>query len=587
MNEPSAAGDATWPNDPLDPTVNPSLSPPELAVLRPLGAERPTRAGEVLYRAGDPAPAFFAVLSGRVAVTAETDGGERTVAVVGPGGFIGELGLLTHERTFVTAVVREPGSVLAVSAAQVQRLVDSSPLGEFLLQVLIRRRMRLLRLGIGLQIFGSRSSLEAQRLRQFAAQNRLPHTWLDLDAGRAPARLLAALGGDPSRTPAVALPGGTLLERPTLLALARAWGMGEAADDRVACDVAIVGAGPAGLAAAVYAASEGLSTVVIDAMAPGGQAGTSPRIENYLGFPSGVAGVELAERALEQARKFGARFLLPREAAGLAERGGSYVVSLADGGEVVARAVVLATGVAYRTLGVPAVARYEGAGVAYAAPEAWEQLGAGDRVVVVGGGNSAGQNALSLAAEGHRVFLAVRGDDLATGMARYLIDRIGREGRIEVLPHSAVRDLEGDGVLERVVVENTRDGRRRTLDATRLLVLIGAYPRTEWLAGAVQRDRSGFVVTGAALDGAALADARWRRLGRQPAPFETSRPGVYAAGDVRAGSVKRVAAAAGEGAMAIRFAHDHLSELAAGPRPGGRRPRTAAGRRRDRLASAA
>jgi thioredoxin reductase (NADPH) len=558
MNETYAAGEATWPNDPPDPIVRPALSPPQLDVLRQLGDERPVRAGDVLYREGDVSPGLFAVLAGRVAVLAETDGGERTVAEIGPGGFVGELGLLTRERSFVTAVAREPGAVLAVPAAQVQQLVDSSPLGEFLLQVLIRRRLRLLRLGIGLQIFGSRASHETQQLRRFAAQNRIPHTWLDLDAGQAPVRLLAALGGDPARTPAVVLPGGTLLERPSVLDLARAWGMSEAADDRVVCDVAIVGAGPAGLAAAVYGASEGLSVVVIDAMAPGGQAGMSPQIENYPGFPSGVSGTELAERALEQARKFGARFLIPREAIRLAERDGSYVVALADGGEAVAKTVIIATGVAHRTLDVPSLTRYEGVGVVYDAPEVWDQLGADDRVVIVGGGNSAAQGALSLAADGHRVFLAIRGDDLAAGMSRYLIDRIGREERIEVLPHTAVRDLEGTGVLERVVVENTRDGSRRVLDANRLLVLIGSKPRTDWLDGAVQRNRSGFVVTGAALDGAVLADARWRRLGRTPAPFETSLPGVYAAGDVRADSVKRVATSSGEGSMAMRFAHDVL-----------------------------
>jgi thioredoxin reductase (NADPH) len=563
MDETTTAWADDWPNDPPDPTEMPVLSPPQLDVLRQLGDERPVRAGDVLYREGDPAPGFFAVLAGRVAVVAATDGVERTVAVIGPGGFLGELGLLTNERSFVTTVVREDGAVLAVPAAKVQRLVDSLPLGEFLLQVVIHRRLRLLRLGIGLQILGSGGSPETQRLRRFAARNRLPHTWIDLDGGRVPARVLDALNCDPARTPAVVLPGGTLLERPSLLEVARAWGMSEAADDRVACDVAIVGAGPAGLAAAVYAASEGLATVVVDALAPGGQAGTSPEVENYLGFPSGLAGAELAERALEQAKKFGARFLIPREVVGLAERDGAYVVSLADGGEAVAKTVVIATGVAPRTPDVPALARYEGAGVAYVATDVWDGLGAGDPVAIVGGGNAAGQSALSLAAEGHRVVLAVRGDDLAAGMSRYLIDRIGREERIEVLLHTEVRDLEGDGAVERVIVEDTRDGGRRTLEASRLLVLIGANPHTAWLAGAVQRDRRGFVVTGAAVDRAVLAEARWQRVGRGPAPFETSLPGVYAAGDVRADSVKRVAIATGEGSTAIRFAHDHLDALAA------------------------
>jgi thioredoxin reductase (NADPH) len=562
LDESSPAASINWLNTPPDPTVVPVLGPSQLDVLRRLGTERSVRAGDILYRAGDTPPSLFAVLAGRGEVVAETANGEHTVEEIRPGGFFGELGLLTDERSFVTAAMREDGAILAVPAAEVQRQVESSALGEILLQVLIHRRLRLLRLGIGIQIIGSADSPETHRLRRFAAQNRLPHTWVDLDSGPVAARVLEALDCDPLRTPAVVLPGGRLLERPSLLDVARAWGMSEATDDRVSCEVAIVGAGPAGLAAALYGASEGLSTVVIDAMGPGGQAGTSPEVENYLGFPSGLTGAELVERALEQARKFGVRFLIPREVIGLAERNGAYLIALADGREVVTRTVVIATGVSPRTPDVPGLARYEGVGVAYAATEVWDGLGADDRIVIVGGGNSAGQSALSLAAEGHRVFLAVRGNDLAPGMSRYLIDRIAQDERIEVSLHTEVRDLEGDGVLERVIVENNREGNRRTLEASRLLVLIGATPRTAWLDGIVQRDRRGFIVTGPALDRAALADSRWHNLGQVPAPFETSLPGVYAVGDVRADSVKRVAAATGEGSMAITYVHEHLDPRA-------------------------
>jgi thioredoxin reductase (NADPH) len=324
-------------------------------------------------------------------------------------------------------------------------------------------------------------------------------------------------------------------------------------------DVAVVGAGPGGLAASVYAAAGGLSTVLLDAVALGGQAATSGRIENYLGFPAGVSGAELASRAQLQAAKFGAEILVPSRAVRLGERDGFHVVALEDGVELMARGVILALGVQYRRLPIPDLANYEGRGVAYAVDVARAELRPGDAAVIVGGANSAGQAALTLAEEGHHVFLVVRATSLEAGMARYLRDRIAADPVVEVMLATEVRALGGNGRLEQVTVEDTRTGRQLALDAGALVVLIGAEPPTEWLAGELALDDHGFVLTGPALGRGLGQREPWRTLGREPFLVETSRPGVFAVGDVRSGSTKMVAPAAGEGGMAVRFLGEHLA----------------------------
>jgi thioredoxin reductase (NADPH) len=325
------------------------------------------------------------------------------------------------------------------------------------------------------------------------------------------------------------------------------------------CDLIVVGAGPAGLAASVYGASEGLATVALDAVATGGQAGTSPRIENYLGFPSGISGSEFAQRATIQAEKFGARLAIPAEATALGQRDGHPVVTLADGSTLSGRTVVLATGARYRRLPVDRLDEFEGISVFYAATIVEAQVCRGDPVAVVGGGNSAGQASLFLAEHVPEVRLIIRHDDIEQDMSRYLADAVQRHPRLEVLMHTEVRELRGDGALEALVIEDNHSGERAEIPARALFVFIGVQPCTAWLAGELALDDDGFIATGPAVDDA---------TGRVPRLLETSRPGVFAAGDVRSGSVKRVASATGEGAMAIRLAHEYLGELSSWRQPG-------------------
>jgi thioredoxin reductase (NADPH) len=355
-----------------------------------------------------------------------------------------------------------------------------------------------------------------------------------------------------------------LLVNPTNSEFADAVGVGQRplAAERT-YDLVVVGGGPGGLAASVYAASGGLSTALLDAVALGGQAATSPRIENLLGFPAGVSGAELAARAQVQASKFGVEVMVPCGAVGLRERGGFHVVALEGGDELVAGCVILALGVQYRRLPIPRLADYEGAGVAYAADVARTQLAPGEAAVVVGGANSAGQAALTLAEEGHRVFLVVRGETLETGMSRYLRERIAHDPEVDVMLGHEVRALAGDGRVEHVTVEEARSGERRELDAGAMVVLIGAQPPTDWLAPELAVDDDGYILTGPALGHGIAHHEPWRALDRAPFLVETSRPGVFAIGDVRCGSTKMVAPATGDGGMAARFANEHLARAPA------------------------
>jgi thioredoxin reductase (NADPH) len=371
--------------------------------------------------------------------------------------------------------------------------------------------------------------------------------------------LLERHGLDRSDAPIVLMRGGEVLRNPSITQLARAAGFGTDVVPRNTFDVAVVGAGPAGLAASVYGASEGLATAVLDGIGVGGQIGTTSRIENYLGFPVGVSGEEFAERSLVQALRFGATLLVPDTAAGLTARGDDYVIRLADGGELAARTVVIATGVAYRQLDAAGLDRFEGAGVFYTPLAAQDQITPGDSVAVVGGGNSAGQTATWLADHGHPVTIVIRGEDLAASMSQYLIDRIARQPAITIMSRAAVREVDGAGRLEHVIVEDLTTSARRTLAAGALFVLIGAEAHTRWLAESIELDCDGFIVTGPDLSSRARNTPAWQKLGRDPYLVESSLPGVFAVGDVRSRSVKRVASAVGEGSIAIRFASEHLS----------------------------
>ncbi|WP_062434278.1 FAD-dependent oxidoreductase [Herbidospora daliensis] len=535
----------------------PRLSDAQFQALAPHGERRRVRRDEVLYAEGVPCAEFFAVLAGKVATVEGFGGDERVIGVHGAGRFLGELNVLTGQVGFVTGVVAEDGEVLAVPADALRRLVAGDPgLGDLILRAYLIRRTMLIGLGAGFRIIGSCFSADSRRLREFAARNRLPHRWIDLEKDQEAERFLRSMGVTPEETPVVILRGETVLRNPSTTELARAIGLPAPQVRQTRCDLLVIGAGPAGLAAAVYGASEGLVTLALENVATGGQASTSSRIENYLGFPAGLSGGELAERAVIQADKFGAQLLVPAQACELHLDAGDHIVTVGEGGAIHARTLIIATGVRYRRLDVPNLEKFETTSVYYAATMVEAQMCEQEPIVIVGGGNSAGQAALFLARHAACVRLLVREDALSRTMSRYLAVEIERHSQIQILLNTEVRELIGEDKLAAVSAEDNRTGERSTIEARAMFIFIGAEPYTTWLADEIALDPQGYILTG--------ADAT--RSGRQdtpdsagrPFPLETSRAGVFAAGDVRSGSVKRVAAAVGEGAMAVRLIHDYL-----------------------------
>jgi thioredoxin reductase (NADPH) len=530
----------------------PRLSPEQIELLSADGQRMPTREGDVLVRQGYPYEHFFIVLAGLVAMLDGDEHSARVISLHGPGRFLGELSLLTGQAAFATAVVREPGEALAVPVPRLRELVaENRGLGDLILHAYLMRREHLIGAGAGLRIVGSLHSPDTARLRDFAARNRLPHRWIDVDSDAEAEALLRCLGVAPEETPVVIWRGRDVLRNPTNAELAQAVGLRAPRTERADWDLVVVGAGPAGLGASVYAASEGLRTVTVDAEATGGQAGRTSRIENYLGFPAGISGGELAERAVLQADKFGARMVVPASAVGSEWDGHHHVVHLDDGGTLTSRAVLIATGVRYRRITVPGLERLEPACVFYAATPSEARICLAKPVAVVGGGNSAGQAAMFLADYATEVYLIARERDLSDYMSRYLIDRVERSRRVRTLLHTEIRELIGDETLEAAIVEDVDTGERRRLELAELFVFCGALPYTGWLAGEIALDDGGYVLTGA---GAGAGDGD----GRQPLPLETSRPGVFAAGDVRHGAVRRVASAVGEGGMVVRQVHERM-----------------------------
>lgn len=537
----------------------PRLDDDRIRTLSGYGSRRPTARGDVLIVEGSPDESFIVVLSGRVAILKEFGTQEQQVVRVhGPGRFLGELGLLTGQVAFFTAIVAEPGEVLEVPLDRLRAcLMRDAAFGDVIMRAYLTRRTLAIGEGHGFRIVGSRFSAGTRALREFAARNRLPHRFVDLESDADAESLLQAVGITPAETPVV-IWRDTVLRNPDPAALAALVGQRPARTSSQLHDMVVIGAGPAGLAAAVYGASEGLLTQVVDSVATGGQAATTSRIENYLGFPAGISGSELAERAVVQAIKFGATTCSPAEAVALDTAGLQHVVRLRGGDTLVTRSLVIATGCHYRKLPVPRLAEFEPTSIHYAATQIEAQLCVNDPVVVVGGGNSAGQAALFLADHARTVRLVVRERELGEFMSRYLADRILNDTRIEVHLHTEVRELVGEGgQLEAVVVQDTVDGTRSTLPARELMVFIGADPCTGWLAGTVALDSGAYVRTGRA----AGSDDGDRTARRTPALLETSIPGVFAAGDVRSGSTKRVASAVGEGAMAVRLVHEHLAHV--------------------------
>ncbi len=513
------------------------LSSTQLETLAELGEERTADVGDKLFDVGDATYPFIAILEGEAAVL-DANGDE--VVRHGAHGFLGEMNLLSGQTVFLTAVVTEPMRYIAVEREVLRRLLfDDGSLADLLLPAFVRRRELLQqRHGIGIEIVGPRDSAETRRLLDFARRARLPHEWRDTEADMHAAALIEGWGDE--RVPLVRLPGGVQLERPTNGELSRALGIGLELQPREEVDLLVIGGGPAGLGAAVYGASEGLDTLVVESTVLGGQAGTSRRIENYLGFPAGISGTELTSRAITQARKFGARTATPYRALALEAGSDRHVVRLEDDHEIAARAVVLATGAEYRRLPVDNLSDYEGISVFYAAGPPEAQLCGARRVGIVGGGNSAGQAAVWLARGGALTTLLHRRADLSETMSAYLIEELERYG-VAVRDRSEIAELHGAGdQLEAVTLT---DGTR--MDLAFLFCFLGASPCTEWLGEAVARDKKGFLLTG--------SDAGSESL------LETSIPRVYAAGDVRSGSVKRCAIAVGEGAAVVRFVHEHLA----------------------------
>ena len=507
--------------------ASPRLSASQLAALAAIGEERSAPAGALLYRVGDRSYPFIAILEGEVAIV---DAAGNEVIRHGPSGFLGELNLLSGQTVFLNALVTEPLRYIAVERPALRSLLnEDGPLSDLVLSTFISRREALQSVqGIGMEIIGPRGSEPTMHLLEFARANRLPFTWREAEP----------TGG--GALPLVRLPGGAELHGPTTGQVLRALGVGLELAPREEVDLLIVGAGPAGLAAAVYGASEGLDTLVIESTALGGQAGSSRRIENYLGFPAGISGAELTSRAVTQARKFNARTATPYRALSLERGNGRHLVRLEEGREIAARAVLLATGAQYRRLPVDRLAEFEGLTVFYAAGAPEAQLCAGSRVAVVGGGNSAGQAAVWLARGGALVSLLHRRADLRETMSDYLIHELERYG-VVVRDRSEIAALHGeDGRLAAVTLKSGE-----LLPYSFLFLFLGARPCTDWLDDTVARDQDGFIVTGASANAEHL--------------LETDVPGVYAAGDVRSGSTKRCATAVGEGSMAVQLVHAHLS----------------------------
>ena len=541
-----------------DDAAFPTLGDVDLATLRRFGRAESVERGRVLQRAGDVPRDFHAVVSGSIDVFVRIDGHEEILRRHEPGGFLGELSLLTGQRTYVEARMAEAGELIVVPQEAFRRMIATEPeLSDTLLRAFVGRRTAMNSMPASpLRILGSTFSPESLRLREFAVRNRIFHQWTDVETAPEGPALMRLHGIDPAELPVV-LAGEEVLPRATPGALSEMLGLTIQSIPERQFDLVVVGAGPAGLAAAVYGASEGLSTLLVEAVAVGGQAGTSSRIENYLGFPMGISGNDLASRALLQAIKFGAQLSSPCVGTGLTSDGGHLAVHLSDGTNVGGRALLVATGAHYRRLDIPDLVRYEDAGVYYAATETEAQQCTGARIVVVGAGNSAGQAAMFLSRRAREVVLVVRGGDLGKNMSSYLTTRIAGAPNIEVRLQSEVTGLHGDRGLEEVTLRGP-DGSASRLACGGLFSFIGADAGTEWLSPCAALGEGGFIRTDRSLDRRDL-DGNWDVLGREPLPFETGHPGLFAAGDVRLGSVKRVAAAVGEGSAAVRSVHEHLS----------------------------
>ncbi len=537
----------------------PTLTPEQVKRMCAVGKVREVERGEVLIEEGAQQVPLFVVVKGQIEIVRPGMDGEELIAVHGPGAFTGEINMLSGRRALVAARVSEAGQLIELDRDQMLALVQTdSQLSEILLRAFILRRVELIAHGLGdVVLVGSDHSSGTLRIKEFLARNGHPYAYLDLDRDDSAQEILDRFHVDPEDVPVLICRGETVLRNPTNEKIADCLGFNETIDPTQVRDLVVIGAGPSGLAAAVYSASEGLDVLVLEQGSPGGQAGSSSKIENYLGFPTGVSGQELAARAYTQAQKFGAQLMVAKGAKRLACDRKPYAVEMEDGPRVQARTVIIATGAEYRRLNLENLSKFEGAGIYYGATFIEAQLCGGEDVIVVGGGNSAGQAAVYLSQTARQVRVLVRGEGLAESMSRYLIRRIEGTENIELLTRTELDALEGEDHLERVRWKNGETGETETHDIRHIFMMAGAEPCTAWLGGCIAIDRKGFIKTGPDLSRGDLSD--WP-LARRPYLLETSLPGVFAVGDVRAGNVKRVASAVGEGSIAISFVHRVLHE---------------------------
>jgi thioredoxin reductase (NADPH) len=543
----------------LQAEVFPVLTPAQIARIRPHATVRPVRLGEVLFEPGTIGMPCYVVVSGKLEISMARLSGEQVFAIHGPGNFSGDVVMISGAGSLARGRVGEPGEFLELSRDALHSLIaKDSELSDIFMRAFLLRRVTLISEGLGnVTMLGSRYSSNTLRLREFLTRNGHPYTYIDLDSDKASQELLDRFDIKPRDIPVVICSGTSILRNPTNQQLAERLGLtGHIEVDHI-YDVAIVGAGPAGLAAAVYAASEGLDSVVIESEFPGGQAGASSKIENYLGFPTGISGQELAGRAVLQAEKFGAQMMVGDKVAQIRCDQRPYQLTLENGGLIEARSIVIATGAQYNKPNVENLGRYEGQGIYYAATFMEAQLCAGEEIVVIGGGNSAGQAAVFLAETVQKVYMLVRGKALSDTMSRYLIQRIVENPGIELHLETEIVGLAGDSHLEQVTWRDRATGQESTHDIRHVFVMAGASPRTDWLRDCLALDQQGFVLTGRDLDPVlATAPLKWP-LSRPPEMLETSLPAVFAVGDIRSGNVKRVASAVGEGSISI-----HLVQLA-------------------------
>jgi len=559
---------STWPaSSGLDASTQafPVLTTAQIGRVRPVGKLRKVEPGEILFQPDDTGVPFFVLLTGGMEVVQPGLAGERLIVKHGPGAFTGEISMISGQRCLVRGRVTEAGDFIEVSSDGLRAIVArDAELSEIFMRAFILRRLALISQGFGnVILMGSRHSANTLHLREFLGRNAHPYVYIDLDTDKASQELLDRFEVKMSEIPVVVCNGSNVLRNPSIRELADCLGLNASIDATQVRDVIIVGAGPSGLAAAVYAASEGLDALVIEMDSPGGQAGSSSKIENYLGFPTGISGQELSNRSIAQAQKFGARMMIGHRVVRLGCKRRPYEVVLDNDSVIAGRSIIISTGAQYNKPKIENLKKFEGQGIYYGATYIEAQLCEDEDVIVVGGGNSAGQAAVYLAQTARKVHILVRSRALAETMSRYLIQRITENPGIELHCKTEIVALDGDAQLERVTWLDKKTGETSTHDIRHVFIMAGASPRTEWLQGCVALDDKGFILTGRDLDdpaGIAPPPTAWP-LTRAPQMLETSLPAVFAVGDVRSGNVKRVASAVGEGAIAVHLVHRALADL--------------------------